>query len=151
MQTQKCSPGKRSDHFDHNESDKPPVLPLEAFVQLTSGLEMQSGSPRSNNYFDQTRHTTLPPAILDWTRAWEPASQVAAHWQAASVRRPSTSPSPQSYHEVIEQLECGLPVARSTDDNQRSIEVECQSFEPNDRDRHIQLLDVRQRIALPRI
>ncbi|KAI9572019.1 hypothetical protein HD554DRAFT_1751027 [Boletus coccyginus] len=57
---------------------------------------MQSNQPGSNGHFN-CNEPDISAEIPDLARAWESASQVAS-----SVRRPSTLPGPESYHEVIE-------------------------------------------------
>ncbi|KAG6381857.1 hypothetical protein JVT61DRAFT_471 [Boletus reticuloceps] len=57
---------------------------------------MQSCQPGSNQNFD-CNEPDDPTTIPAFARAWESAPQVAS-----SVRRPSTLPDPQSYHEVTE-------------------------------------------------
>ncbi|KAH0836906.1 hypothetical protein J3R83DRAFT_8721 [Lanmaoa asiatica] len=57
---------------------------------------MQSSQPGPIDYFDRNE-PDIPSAVPDFARAWESALQVAS-----SVRRPSTLPGPESYHEVIE-------------------------------------------------
>ena len=58
---------------------------------------MQSSQPGPNGYFDRNELDN-PGAIPDWARAWE----LTVAPVASSVRRPSTLPDPQSYHEVID-------------------------------------------------
>jgi hypothetical protein len=58
---------------------------------------MQSSQPGSNDCFDRNEPDN-PGAIPEWARAWE----LTGPKVASSVRRPSTLPDPQSYHEVID-------------------------------------------------
>ena len=122
MQTRKCSPGKQSDHFDHNESDNPPTggfrstnLGLRNAVRSTYNLA-------ASNYRLDTHLGISPPS----------------HWPLFGVR-PCL---PAHNHIMRSSKSWSGPTSCTLNRGQP---------ESGDRDRHILLLDARQRIVLPRL